>query len=421
MSLHIPEHYLVSESPELRDALEGLHDPYQGIIVCHITSGHLRNEQLSNDLLVALSKDLSKRQGSRNQAERWQRTCAWVAAYNPTDLVVVGADRVGWRAWQDLSDLASFADACLWLVMRSTTHKRYDREWLTRWRSWPSVDATTLLAELSQRRRKEQRSSKRAFPRAPEASFVLFRAMAYRGLSPEEFRVMDAAWADAVERARHWVAEQPSASEEAVARFLRRLVANCDTRDEVVTRLRGAQVGFFLADCLLLINERKLDLRAAQAPQSLSDEDIITLCEQQTAKDAAIALLGALSGADGDALAAVRIADVAVDGSAVSIGGRDVAIPWRARPILRAQRLWLRIAGTTSDAQPFLGSVAGHRPHAKKLQLRLTQLGEETGLRLADHWTRHVDETQVRWVQRYGVSIQMLHEEPRNPTGVGLR
>jgi len=55
------------------------------------------------------------------------------------------------------------------------------------------------------------------------------------------------------------------------------------------------------------------------------------------------------------------------------------------------------------------------------MQLRLTELGEETGLRLADHWTRHVDETQQRWIQRYGISIQMLREEPSNPEGIGLR
>jgi len=65
--------------------------------------------------------------------------------------------------------------------------------------------------------------------------------------------------------------------------------------------------------------------------------------------------------------------------------------------------------------------VAGHAPVGKKMQLRLTELGEETGLRLADHWTRHVDETQQRWIQRYGISIQMLREEPSNPEGIGLR
>ena len=188
-----------------------------------------------------------------------------------------------------------------------------------------------------------------------------------------------------------------------------------------MTRLRGAQVAYFLADCLLLVNERQIDLRSTQAPQTLSSEDIAALCEQQTPREAAIGLLGALSGAGGRALAATAMADVAKDGASATVAGRRVHVPVRARPILRAQRLWLQIDGVADDAQPFLATNAGHKPTPKKIQMLLTELGAETGIRLAGHWNRHVDENDRSWVRRYGLSIHLLHQEPRNPDGIGLR
>lgn len=175
MAFHNSPHYIVLETPELRERLEELHDLDRGILVCEMTSGHRRVEQLANDLLVALGKDLSKRQGARNQYDRWQRTVAWVAAYEPRDIVILRADRVGWTAWRDLVDLANFAEARLWLVMRSTTYKRSDREWLTRWRVSETLEGEALLMALAPKRTPPKKDvTPRAFPRVPESSFVFF-------------------------------------------------------------------------------------------------------------------------------------------------------------------------------------------------------------------------------------------------------
>jgi hypothetical protein len=87
------DNYVVHETPQLREQLEELHDLDRGILVCRISSGHRRVEQLANDVLAALGKDLSKRQGARNQSERWQRTVAWVVAHDMREIIVLGADR----------------------------------------------------------------------------------------------------------------------------------------------------------------------------------------------------------------------------------------------------------------------------------------------------------------------------------------
>jgi len=259
----------------------------------------------------------------------------------------------------------------------------------------------------------------RSFPRVPEASFLLFRALAYEALPKAQFELVDAAWSEGLSATRAWIERQETAEEEAVAAFLRELIGKCTTRDEMVTRLRGAQVAYFLADCLLLINERQLNARAEQAPSAISDEDIDVLRENQSPRTASLAVLGALSGAGGTALAGVTLADVAVDGSSAVVAGRRVRVPVRAQPVLRAQRLWLRMAGVVDDAQPFLGTGPGHRPSEKKLQDTLVRLTGETGLLLAGRYTRHAKEDDAHWIRRYGVSVQLLQQEPRNPDGFG--
>lgn len=414
--------FTLVETPALRSALNELHDPDAGIVVCDMSVGHRRVQQLADDMLTALGADLSRPGGARNENERWQRAIAWLAAYDPDDLVIVGADRVSWKAWRDLAEAAAFAEARLWLVMKTgASLPRHADDWLRKWYPWQQLGANgerVLLAALQPRPRPQ--AIARSFPRVPAASFTLFRALAYEGLGPSEFELVDAAWSEALERTRSWIGEQDEGDEQTVASFLRELVAGCAKHDEVITRLRGAQVAFFLADCLLLVNELQIAARAEQAAGVVADEDVKVLREEQAARISSLAVLAALSGHGGTSLSRVRLADVAVDGASAAIAGRTVQVPQLARPILRAQRLWLRIAGAKDD-DAFLGTGPGHRPDDKKLQDALSQLSGETGLRLAGRYTRHVDESEHRWLRRYGVSVQFLQQEARNPEGVGLQ
>lgn len=414
--------FTLAETPALRAALDELHDPDAGIVVCEMSVGHRREQQLADDMLTALGADLSRPGGARNENERWQRAIAWLAAYEPDDLVILGADRVSWKAWRDLAEAAAFVEARLWLVMKNDGPlPRLANDWLRKWYPWQHLGADGGRALLTALRPRPRRAEvRRSFPRVPAASFTLFRALAYEGLSPNEFELVDAVWSEALEQTRSWIGEQDEGDEQSVAGFLRELVAGCATHDEVITRLRGAQVAFFLADCLLLVNELQIAARAEQAPSALTDEDIKVLREEQAARISSLAVLAALSGHGGAALSRVRLADVAADGGTATIAGQAIQVPDLARPILRAQRIWLRMAGAQGD-DAFLGATAGHHPDEKKLQDTLSQLTAETGLRLAGRYTRHVNESEQRWLRRYGVSVQFLQQEARNPEGVGLR
>lgn len=420
MTLHQPPLFVLTETPALRARIEALHDLHAGVVVCRMSSGHRRIEQLANDLMTALGKDLSRASGARNQDERWQRATAWLAAYEPRELVVLGADRVGWKAWRDLTELAAFVGARLWLVMSHETQRREEKEFLTKWRAWRVVgDEREFAALMGTPAVATAPERTRSFPRVPQASFLLFRALAYESLAKREFELVDAAWGDALASTRAWIGEQDVAEEEAVAAFLRALIAPCASRDELVTRLRGAQVAFFLADCLLLINERQLDARAEQAPSPISDEDVLILCKQQSARDASLALLGVLSGAGGTALAEVALSDVAYDGTAAVVAGRSLQVPPAAAVVLRAHRLWLLMAGAHEADERFFATSPGHRPSARGTQNVLSALTGQTGLRLAGRHTRHAPESDKRWAGRYGISVQLLHQEARNPEGTG--
>jgi len=123
-----------------------------------------------------------------------------------------------------------------------------------------------------------------------------------------------------------------------------------------------------------------------------------------------------ITGAQAPELYDLNLHDVAEDGSAVTLGGRRVAVPEHGQALLRAH-LASRAMDIDHHAEPalFLQEVdrkgearsrgrAGHRTLARGL----AQISEDTGLPLSAHWNPMTVDDPRSWTKRLGVSAVAL-------------
>jgi hypothetical protein len=132
---------------------------------------------------------------------------------------------------------------------------------------------------------------------------------------------------------------------------------------------------------------------------------------------AAAGLLASL-GVEPHQMAALTIADVGEDASAVRVGGDVRAIQPSVRGILRSH-LAQRLLDGAGDNDGLLvrpgrrefrrrGQYSTAPLSLQSAKQRLRAITAETGLALTSYWSQHPRRDDRQWVKRRGISVQVL-------------
>jgi hypothetical protein len=257
-----------------------------------------------------------------------------------------------------------------------------------------------------------------AFPRVPRDDFVVFRARCRELLDDADFARVDDVYCGARRATDDWLREQSAGpNEEDVAGWLQELLARAEWTDQALTELRAAQVAFFRREWLLLVDSSRFTMMAnGGAVSQLTSETAERLRWYTAAFYGAAALLTLTTGLCAGGLAELSVGDVAIDGAEVRTPTGLRPVPPYASGIIRAHLLRRQAEGATPSDVLF--AVANRSrlgltsPDSKRIHRRLRRIGEETGIRLAGHWTRQQPGVGPAWMRRHGVSLQQLCPEP---------
>lgn len=299
------------------------HDLGRGVVVCHPTPGGGSRAVLAQDVLVSLGKRPGGLAVEGVSRRGWELAGVWLRAERTRHLVVLRAHLLPAARWRDLGDLAASTGVMLWLVCHQVHLDSDRRAVLT------ELTGTTEMWPLRQRWRAalialpERVAVTATFPTVSDVDFPVFRANAHRLLDSEGFARFDEVYRATVRTARvearlwrdarHTLrpGQRPAYERELVAAALQRLTVDAETSDEVFTRLRAAQVGFFVEGVLLGLRFRpgRLGTITTLAPRSAPRlvARVRTLCCPHTAAVLAIAVA---TGLGPDDLQELHLADL---------------------------------------------------------------------------------------------------------------
>ncbi len=320
-----------------RSLLE-LSDPHSGFLVAQVVPKMRRRTQLCQDLLYALGQRDDVGGRLRDGERDWELLIAWLRGWPVRELVLLDAQ---WLPNAFLDDVAGLAATCgsrLWLVAQQPVEDTYPAGL----RSWPTAEPLPReLVAIVKARRDELAATLPApsFPRVPATNFVSFRAEARRQLTAAEFALVDALYRDTYGEARTWLdGLDGDLGEEQVLTHLRPRLALLATADEMVTAVRATQAAAFRHGILLNAEPVQLFLTAERAGAAAitSPETWRRLrAYREPYRGAMCALAAAELGVD-DVLE-IRLADVAADGTSVTLSGKRCDVPAGGAPYLRAQ------------------------------------------------------------------------------------
>lgn len=360
------------DSREATEALSRLHDLGAGRVVCHPRPRGSAGT-LGSDLLQALGKHPDAVALEQPGEALWALVEWWLRAERIEDLVLLRAHQLREGLTQRLHAAAAAVGARVWLVWHQPPRGTEVTSWAeSGWRVCTAAAAVTVLASpdlaspvLANADRlalHDQTADNgpgdgeagddgvRGWPQVPHADFLVFRAVARRCLDPYAFARVDAAYRDTWRAARldatRWrVYQLPTpaqpirdhrarSSGDVLAAMLQRHLADADTGDEIVTRVRGVQAGFFREGLLLALALDPATRRARPLPDPVTRERLRLLCTPTAAAGLTLAIL---TGADAQTLVWLPASRVAVDGRAVELpAGGLYRIPDTAAGMVRA-------------------------------------------------------------------------------------
>lgn len=405
------------DRPERGGFLRALANRQAGRVVCEMRPGARGLAWLAASVAEGLGKDIDSGGAGRNAAKMWRRAADWMVGEEITHLFVNRAQLLSASELTALLDFAVDTDCELWAVFQQTHlrrgHVALVREWPLRQLDWASFEGT--WSDSSAESDEQPPAPASRFPRIPEDDFTTFLSTCDRVLPSRDLAAVEAAFVAGRAATQAWIAGEGLGQPDSWAHHLRSLIGDCLSRDEALTRLRGAQVSLFLAGFWLRVDQRLLSLRwESQARLSLDDELTAALRRFASPQSAAIAVVRAVSSSDPLSIASLRVGDV--DEQAVSFRlERPFEVPRRARGILRAQLAARTRAGAQDTDGFFVDGMSDSKPSrperamtARGVQRVLRAVGDEIGVDLVGRKSDWAAEDDRSWARRVGLVLRPL-------------
>jgi hypothetical protein len=420
------------DSIENQRFLHELRSLERGRVVCELRPDQRNLDWLAGDLLRSLGKRADLAGHGRNATRLWRRTKAWIIGEGINDLFVSRAYLAGPGQWKHLLDLQRETGTRLWLIVQRKQLSRSFRDVLED-AEFAQIDFDAFRRRWARRRKTSQLAHSQGITtpttreelplmpaslRVPLVEFPLFRAACRDLLPSDRFDRVDRTYREALASTRRWIAET-TPTEASVACYLRGLIADAETLDDVLTRLRGAQVAFFLDWWLLKVDIDALaGARDEDSLSPLTPETVRLLRHYSSTTYPAVALLILAARPSLESLAAATLNDVAADGSVVRLPNeKPMRIPVYARGILATHIAYRQLQdGRRADplfASRQLRANSKVLTHYKPNGLRqvLNKVAYDTGLALTVRGGATRATEDVSWRRRYGISLQPIERE----------
>ncbi len=297
-------------APQTMAELLRLHDPDQGVVVCHPVPPGPRSSSLPLDVLHALGK--RPRTGGWPGARRVAASYAkiWLAAEQITDLLLVRADLFAAAPLRELVSLASDAGTSTWLIFDDAPRRRAADELL---RARPAHQLK--LNGTAQAGRKRTGARGRPWPMP---SPWVARAAAARIFTVQQFNDIDARMHSAFKSTSTYIASQRQLHLETFERFLDVITTDPVARHRHA-RLLGARCALLQHGFASEIHERLTAKRTIVA--SPTSAQAIEFRRYSSPPTAALHVLSLLTDLDRTTLEGITLDQIIQISSGVYVGG----------------------------------------------------------------------------------------------------
>lgn len=370
---------------------------------------------VATSILARLGKDFDLHHGGDGANENLALADVWLRAHRTASLVMLGAESLSASMWRKLISQSAVAGRGLLLVSgtgslalehrrllnaRSTTVARMDREMLQQW-------AAELLDGAPARASSPPVSpASNPFPAVPRDDVPFFIETCHELLSPEDRSSVDAAYIQGFRDAHAWLAGPlEPLLEEQVGAFLLGLVGDVADVHEQLTRIRGAQAGFWRKGWLLKVRVDALIAAHRTTPAATDRQHELRMLNGFVApRVAALALLALRTRLPPARLAVLNADQLTNDCSTLDLGGENISFEPDDSILLRAQLLGAERKGHPPNG-PLFCSGLGRRMSAGHLQQALRRAAVDSGLPLTQTWSPPLDRHHSHWMHRRGLSI----------------
>jgi hypothetical protein len=380
-----------------------------------------RRKVLAEDILTALGVHSDASGAARDEGLDWLLAHAWLAAHQVRDLIIGHVEWLSPALITEVALLAAGTGSRLWLLTEPSLNDA-QHETLTSWQpgsiSWrdfaaqfPDVALFTSAATADDAGTGAPVAGpEHGFPTTlPAEDFPTFRAACRRVLAPAQFAQVDALLAAKTARLARHLDEHPDATTPpAIADYLHQCYRNLPTETELLTATRAAQIVLFTRGWFLQVDTAGLLATAADTPRpgARTPHHWRRLGVYRQPHRGSICALAAAD-LDLTQMAGLTIADVAEDGSSITIDGRQRSVETGAQVYLRAQ-LPIRGATGATPGSPLLTRADGQPLAARAMADIINQARTDTGLAVTSRRVARERPRADRWFTRWGVSLQPL-------------
>jgi hypothetical protein len=364
-------------------------------------------------ILRQLGKEHDLHGGTAAGHESWALAEIWLRAQRTSALIVLGAEALSGRLWRMLARLTTSCEITVLLVNSTHTLAQSQRRLLhhagpfertdpTAFSAWAQLQLHEHPAELEVTPRPFKR-----FPSVPADEVPFFRERCRQLLSDQDFMTVDDAYLEAFRDARAWLADRTEPLlEEDVGEFLARLIRTAGDLDEKLTRLRGAQAGFWRDEWHLKVRVNGLVAAHSTEPVDLDMRQAVrTLNGYVAPQIAALGVLALRTRLHPARLATFNSNQLVRDCRELDLDGETLVFSVEESALLRAQVLSMKRQGHPADG-PLFCRVDGSRMPPNALQQSLRRAAKESGLQLTQAWLPPVHLEHGYWMRRRGLSIQ---------------
>jgi transcriptional regulator with XRE-family HTH domain len=400
--------------------------PDHGRLAVRVRPGMRRTDWLTRDLLAALGVDFTVSGSGRNADENLQLLPVRLTAQRINDLLVTGAETLTPAILTDLVLLAAAAGTRLWLV----TAPPVTADLVTTLNDWCPTEVTVteagrvwpgLLPSSGGTPAGSTATAPAAGPavdtaeprRLPLVDATTLLAASRRLLTPAEADWVHRRLADAVTDAGHQfdtatataTATDPAGTTDAVAAWLLSRYDAAGTLTQFLCDVRGLQVAGLWRGVLIQVDIPALLGTASAAPSAAARTPEVwqrLRAYRLPVRGAVCALAAARLGAA--AICALTLADVAPDGSTVTLNGSTVPIEPDAAGYLAEQRL-LRLATGAPAHAPLLTTSTGTQLSGQGLARLLSEARTEVGVVVTSRVVERQAPGGATTLRRWGVTI----------------
>lgn len=375
--------------------------------------------RLASSVLAGFGKDLDLGGGAPIPGkELWALSEVWLNAYRTAVLVVSGAEGLTAGLWGTLASLACDKRAVV-LVNRTSKLTRGQRLLLDG--AAGPVERVDYAAFCDWEKAQTCQPAGRPtvhpstplparFPAVPADDVPFFLETSRRVLSADEFVQVLNAYVRGFNEANRWLARRSRLlSQDDVGAFLTELIADVSDIHAQVTRLRGAQAGFWRNGWLLKMHAEALVVAHRTEPGTRDRQLELRILQgfvlPRVAAAVLLTLRARLTPVELAALDSEQLSDDCVllelgDGESVNFDPEEAVF-------LRAHILHARRQGHPATG-PLFRIQVGHRMTPHRIQQTLRRAAVDTGLPLTYASSPSLERRHAHWLRRRGLTVQRL-------------